>query len=220
MIVCLITGQAAWAITSVQTYTFSPTPSDLQDLDHAYYYSWAIQSNLDVSEIVGASLAISNINDWQVESNDHLYIHMVDTAPTLPTTVSANVTRGTDNEGGGDAFAGQGTLLVNYSDTNDYTEWVHYGPFWYPVTQNPAENLLYELTQTDLIALRTFLADGSFGLVFDPDCHYENCGITFTIYTRQNDTVPPVVPEPATGALMLLGMGGMAGLRRLRRRAN
>lgn len=220
LIVCLVTGQSAWAIVNAQSYTFSPNPANLQNLEHAYYYSWGIQADLNASDIVGARLTIDNINDWQVESNDHLFVHMLDTAPTLSNRISSNVTRGTDNEGGGDRFAGQGTLLVDYSDTNDYTERVRVGWWWQTITRNPAEDLIYDLTATDLISLRGFLADGAFGLAFDPDCHYYNDGISFTIYTQPHETVPPVVPEPATGALMLIGMGGMAAVRRLRRRAN
>ncbi|MCE5229893.1 PEP-CTERM sorting domain-containing protein [bacterium] len=212
---CVLTSPRAWA--TVSTFTYSPMPANLQDLDHSYYYSWGIQANIDASSIVGARLTINDINDWQIESNDRLYVHMFDEAPVLSTRISSNVTRGTDYEGGGDRFAGQGSLLFTYTDDNDYTQWQRINGWWRQVSYNPAEDLIYDFSMQDLSTLRMFLANGGFGFGFDPDCHYNNCGISFTIYTENTPTTP-VVPEPATGALMLIGLGGMAGYRRLRSR--
>lgn len=219
MVMGVLMGQSARAV--VVSTTYAPNPSDLQDLDHSYYYSWAIATNIaDPTTIVGAQLRIDNINDWAVESNDHLYVRMFDEAPTLGTRLSSNVTRGTDYQGSGDAFAGQGAPLLDYSDTNDYTDWVLRYGWWWPVTVNPDEDLVYDFTARDLSTLAMFLQNGSFGLTFDPDCHYCNSGISLVLYTEDHpDTPPPAVPEPATGLLALLGVGGMAGLRRLRRRA-
>jgi hypothetical protein len=60
--------------------------------------------------------------------------------------------------------------------------------------------------------------NGVFGLGLDPDCHYYNSGITFTITTQS--TIQQPVPEPSSLLGLALGMFPLAGLaRRLRRSA-
>ena len=55
-------------------------------------------------------LTFTNIWDWTVESNDNLFIHLLDNP-------KAGVTTYTDNENGEvDAFAGQGKLVADWSD--------------------------------------------------------------------------------------------------------
>jgi hypothetical protein len=60
-----------------------------------------------------------------------------------------------------------------------------------------------------LTALNSALADGNFGIGFDPDCHYTNSGISMNIQTR-------VVPEPISCVLFVVGSGvfGLASRRR------
>jgi hypothetical protein len=54
------------------------------------------------------------------------------------------------------------------------------------------------------------LSDGKFGIGFDPNCHYDDTGMTFTIVTVKI----PQVPEPATMLLLGLGLMGVLGIRR------
>ena len=175
------------AVVGAGTYTFTPTPADLSDLDHNYYYTWRISWTIPANEsIFGASLFIDNINNWQVEP-DILYIHLLDTA-------SSGVRSYYDNEGGGDAFSGQGLLLTTFTDDDP--------------NPNPSEDFLYTFTATDSQRLTQYLADGRFAFGFDPDCHYYNSGVTFTINTQ-------TVPEPVTA---LLAAPAFALLRRARNR--
>lgn len=192
--VCLLSASAVNA-----SYVFQPSPNDLSELPHANFFTWGINFTVPQGEIItSATLAITNIWDWTIENDDHLYIHLLDNPRSG--TVSY-----TDNEGGGDNFAGQGTLVGNWSDP--------YGGY----ARN--FNLVYDFGALGLLdALNAYAATtpaggrANFGFGLDPDCHYYNNGVTFTITTGPSNNGNPV-PEPATITLM-----GLAGLSLIRRR--
>ena len=159
---------------------FQPTPADLYDLDHEKYYTWGIDWTIPPGEYIQtASLFIDNINDWVVESGDIMYIHLLDN-PAL------GVTEFTDNQGGGDNFAGQGILLTTYTDNDGGT--------------NPPEDWTYNFTASQINTLTNYINnDGRFGLGLDPDCHYLNDGVSLTIST--------CIPEPNTALFGLMTPG-------------
>jgi len=168
------------------TYEFNPTPrADLSDLDHEKYYTWGINWSIPAGEVIeSATLFFDNIRNYDSTSND-LWVHLLDSP-------SVGVTVGTDNQGGGDYFAGQGPLLKH----------------WQALPATP-QDITYTFTADQLVALTAYFANGNAGFGFDPDCHFYNDGITLTIETAQ-------VPIPA--ALWLLGSGllGLIGIRRRR----
>lgn len=152
-------------------YTFTPSPNDLNDLDHYYNYTWGIGWNPQNGEVITeATLTIKNIYDWQ-EEEDHLYIHLMDEVPL-------GVHSEYDDQGGGDAFLGEGVLIDDWND---------------PMGGSARGfNLTYKFSDKNLIStLAQYAQSGTFGFGFDPDCHYFNDGVEFRVETE-------TVPEPAS----------------------
>ncbi len=174
----LIAVLAVAALSSVATaslYHLQPTQADLNDLDHAKYYTWGINKPWPAdSQVVAATLTISQIRNWDNDPNI-LYIHLLDSG-------NMGVTVSSDHQGGGDAFAGKGVLLTKLKN----------------LTTTP-HSITYILTQNQIDSLNSYSADGRFALGFDPDCHYYNCGVALDVQTELE------TPEPATMALLAAG---------------
>lgn len=193
MLTALVVMLAA-PMALADVYTYQPTPSDLNDLDHAKAYEWGI----DVSDIpgddaiAGGSLVFYDIYDWTNESND-LYATLLDTAPL-------GVTEHADSQASTNYFAGQGLELVHYEDLS-----------------TTAQDLTYTFDASEVATLATYAADGVIGLGIDPDCHFYNSGIELQIGTSPGveDLTAPI-PEPAAGSI-LLGVVGMLLARRKRK---
>jgi hypothetical protein len=177
--------------TGDNVYTFTPIPGDLGDLTHQDYYSWGINFTVPQGEtITDVVLTVNNVDNWQQETNDHLYIHLLNN-PRL------GVRTYTDWEGGGDNWASSGPLVANYHDAHAGTP----------------ETLTYSLKDLGLLDdFETYVADGRVGFGFDPDCHYYNTGISLKIYTTSEKTPPGSVPEPGSMALLLTGAAPVAGM--------
>ncbi|MFH1731645.1 MAG: hypothetical protein ABIF82_08350 [Planctomycetota bacterium] len=172
------------------TYVFQPGDRDMYDLDHCYAYEWGIEFDVPENEVVtGASIFFDNIRNWDTRSND-LYVTLLDSD-------FVGINKSYDNEGGGNYFATQGLLLEHYEDLS-----------------SSAQDITYHFDPYEIVQLKTNLADDLSGLGFDPDCHFYNCGITFTIETDEGGG--STVPEPLAGSILLGGVAMTAARRRRR----
>ncbi len=180
-------------LCSLHAITFVPNPSDLDGLDHHNSYTWTIASDdIDIANIRDAVLTFTNIWDWTVEKDDHLYVHLLP-GNLLPQPEQNNVI--VNDEGWpreGDYFEGQGDLVGIWSD---------------PVGGAARDfDLVFRFSEIPglLDAFKEYAADGYFGFGIDPDCHYYNDGVKFNV----------VVPEPSSMLLLSMGLVGLAGIGR------
>ena len=191
VLACIVMLGVIASSANAGVYTFQPTPTDLKDLDHHYYYAWKIDFALPSGEtITHASLFFDDIRNWDNNPNK-LYLSLLngnDIVPNIPST-PVDVEEGWDNQIGGDntlGFSGAVSLHTYYN-----------------LTTTP-QDITYFFDSSEISTLNTYvLADNNFGIGFDPECHYWNEGITLTIET---------VPVPAAVILGILGLG-VAGVK-------
>ena len=182
------------------TFTFTPNPANLGNLDHHQATTWGISWTVPQGQLItGAQLKITNIYDWRVENNDALFIHLLNNPANGVTFFADN----TNDNVVSDFFSEQGVLLDTWSDPAGGT----------------ARNFdyVFNFTSDQLNTLNSYIADGSnFGLGFDPDCHYYNSGASFVITTSGVPYTQTSVPD--SGATLLLFSLGLSGLTYLKRK--
>ncbi len=209
---------AALAPPPPPTATFTPSPSDLGDLDHHRVYAWRVNAaSLAGKNITKVTLTFKNIRNWDSRPN-MLFAHLLDTAKASGVSSFVDDTRDrsqlTDQQ-------------LRDSIIDDYANTRFHGQSSWLLNSNTADTFLFsrsfgtngmdytfEFNASQIAALMAYIAnDGRFALGFDPDCHFFNDGIVLSVWTG---SAP--VPEPATMALLGTGLAGLYARRRRQQR--
>jgi hypothetical protein len=204
-----IADQISQAATT-QALTYTPNPVDLNDLDHHMVYTWRIDNiSLNNLAITSASLTFTNISNWDSSANV-LHIHLLDTAKGA----------------GVQSFVDDPTNSSPVTDmTDDFISTrYHSNPNWLvangtldlllsnPTFTTTGVNFTINFTPAQIATLTQYINNGhdiAFGL--DPDCHYFNDGLKFTIN---------VTPVPEVGTILPIAalLASVIGLEIRRRR--
>jgi hypothetical protein len=192
---CLAAGSARAALAPM---TFTPNPADLGDLDHHLVYTWRIDNiNLNNISVTGATLTFKNIANWDSNPN-MLFVWLLDTA------VNSGVATVQDVDPSQvpvtsivDAFLSPISLVsAGTAKTKLFQQ----------SFTTTGHDFTYTFTAAQLQALTDYINSGhdiAFG--FDPDCHFFNDGIIFTMNVVPIPEVANILPIACllAGALAL-----------------
>jgi hypothetical protein len=200
----------ATAAAASQTLTYTPNPIDLNDLDHHMVYTWRID-NISLANVTisSASLTFTNIANWDSSANV-LHIHLLDTAK------GAGVQSFVDDPTNSSPVTDMTDDFVNPRYHNQ-SNWLVANGTMDLLLANPTftttgVNYTINFTPAQIATLTQYINNGhdiAFGL--DPDCHYFNDGLKFTIN---------VTPVPEVGTILPIAvlLASVIGLEIRRRR--
>src|SRR4030095_454724 len=180
------------------------------DLDHTKAYTWKI-NNISVpagQTILSASITFKNIANWDTNAN-RVFVHLLNTANN--NGIASIVDNANDSSisayFGGSNSLGPALGVDNIKLFERSFNMVGQGGY-------VAQNYTYNLDAAQLAKLAAFIAsNNNIAFGFDPDCHYWNNGIVFTV-------VPgPWIPEPVSMVLLGTGLAGIYVSRRPREQA-
>jgi hypothetical protein len=241
----IATGAASYAGSYTFTPTGNTDLSDLSH-DSAYEWGitgsteTALKTNLSSGyHITSATITIKNIYNWDVaDTHNKLFINLLDNPVSGITTfqddpADQGVNQGTvsdyfDGNNGTNGTRYYGDHHKDGSGLSSGSKNKNSGEIdlsYYHDNDGPATKINYSfsLTAFDISVLTSYIGDGNggsgtadFGLGFDPDCHFYNDGVSFTICTEKDVHSTP--EGGVTAALFLFGLAGVASVRRYFRR--
>ena len=187
----------------ISTVTFTPNPVNLNDLDHHSLHTWRID----------------NTANWDTNVNK-LHLHLLDTA------IDAGVASFIDDLTGSTPVT---DLTDDFTNARFHNDQLNLRGPWLvaastgdvklsaPSFTTTATDYNYTFNATKLGTLNAFRQNGNdiaFGL--DPDCHYFNDGISFTIPfdLPQASPVPEVSAFVPLTVILGLAIGVQARVRR------
>lgn len=214
-LVCVFSAKPVLALAPF-TQTFTPSDADLGDLPHQYAVRWGINYSIPTGyQLAGARIVFTNIRNWDTNPNV-LYVSLLNLGPSHSMGLRWYEDNPNDNVNDGDYFAGKWSAYLLTDPA------MPYGSTTATLRNLPmtAQTLTFHFDATELAVLASYMADGYFGLGFDPDCHFFNDKVRLKldfVPTPPNGGNPPV-PEPVTSALGLMSLASL-GLALRRRRA-
>ncbi len=221
----LVIGLLAATPSVASAAIFTPSPADLQDLQHQTAWNIGGES-IKTANVTPASLVFKNLYHSTTSANE-LFIHLFNSlnlsGSKLPTPTDADRSSSADP-----------SSVYRFADTTSTTindgytispSWVvgnllltqssFPGPVHAPDTttgsSNPAYNYSYTFSAGESAALNTYIDDGWIALGLDADYHFYNDGVSL------NMSASPSIPTPEPASLILIG-SGLAGLRAFQRR--
>lgn len=196
----VITLAAVVGISALAHATTINAPSSLVGsdvLDGNNAYSWGISIAVPTGEtITSAEVDFTAVTLNVANSSGHGYLYL-----DLLNSQKTGVTTAYDGDAAGDYWATQysGNNITSLGST-------------YFASVNTTKNIDVILDSTELAALNSYAAAGTFNLGIDPDCHYSVGGLCFTYTcTPKTNGVPDA---PTTVALLALSLGCLEVCRR------
>ena len=209
LVLCAISAQA---VVTLVPSPASPTPADLSDLDHYQAYQWAFNKPLPAN-IVSANIHFTSItNTQEVEANDILKVWLLDNKNTSQFLGKNWVSIGSNAYSQSWRWQDDQYKTKPFNDPSWPTQKYLIGSWTDPNSAAHTDPVDMPFDATALAKLNAWSTDSDWAIGFDPDCHYNNGGITLTF------TTGPTIPEPMSLMLGIMGLGSVAGLRRLRKK--
>lgn len=238
-------GNAFAAITTTYTFTPHDSDIDDLDHNYMYSWlvSGALAENEIITSASLTFTKIINWNNNPHDLYVHLLNTPITSGTGWSLYSGSSNTDGAiwrkyDGEGGGDGFgaiSANNTELIHYKYDRRYNSTKFTtdadgsslvddisGRLYFPsiggtLNNGVAKDINYYFSSDELAFLNTYFnsGDNSFGIGFDPDCHYFNDGIYLTLVTQKvNEQGVSPTPEPATLLLFGSGLVALAGIGR------
>lgn len=187
VLACMVAVGIVAVSANAGVCTFRPNPANLENLAHGKYYAWKIDFSLPTGETIdSARLFFDEIRNNN-NSPNVLYVSLLNGNDILP-NISANVFEGTDRH-----HVTQDNTL-GFSGAVSLEEYRNL-----PGGYHDRQNIMYNFDSSEIDTLNSYvLADGDFGIGFDPDCNFYNEGVTLTVETAH---------APVPGAFLLGSIG-------------